>query len=99
AWRRMSAALAANRRLCCGRRLRAFRRRPYAGSVRRGPAILVIGLSVALAVAVGPAAPGPARNGGLITQTDPSGDVAAAGLSKAERDAVDIASVRAVGSE
>src|SRR2546423_13638638 len=60
---------------------------------RVGVTVAVAGALVFGAVSAG------ARPGGAVTGSDPPGDIAAAGLTAAERDAIDIVSITAIGKE
>jgi hypothetical protein len=59
--------------------------------------LVVLAILVGVVSAAGPAAPRPLHHAGVVIGKDPAGDVSAAGLTSAERDAVDIVSVKAVG--
>ena len=59
---------------------------------------VVVTLVVAGALALGTVSAG-AHPGGLVTGSDPAGDVTAPGLTPAERDAIDIVSITAIGKE
>jgi hypothetical protein len=61
----------------------------------------IVGLAllvVAFVSAVGPAATRPLHDTGVVVGKDAAGDVHAAGLTRVERDAIDIVSVKAVGT-
>jgi hypothetical protein len=61
--------------------------------VRRGLALLALALGAALSTG------GAAVDAGTGTSKDPTGDVQAAGLTQAERDAMDITSVQVTGTD